>query len=429
MAGDQDERSETKAEPTVALGQPGREPPVSEAETQLPADAHSSDEAEPVSEPQSPGEARAAAETAEREPADAELHGVAAEPASTISAPEKTPRASLWPLAAAIVLGAALAVGGAFGLRFFDGSKTAALDLDARVAAVSARVDSFERKADAAAAAERSALAGVESRIGAVESAASKTAAATNSALRDVQDTFAARLAGLVRTPGGAPDEFTDLGPLQTRIDAVEKKLGSIEAALAAPKADVRAQQDRENAASQIEQGVRVQSVAIVAESLLHRLDRGVPFPAEFATLEALGVGPAELTPLRPFAATGVTSPRKLAEQFSGVASQVAAIETAEEDANLLNRLTREASHLVRIRRVGDVDANDVDAPALVARIENALARLDVEEAFNIWTELPAAAKAKSDSWGQAAKARLDALNAARALEADAVAALGKPKS
>jgi hypothetical protein len=35
----------------------------------------------------------------------------------------------------------------------------------------------------------------------------------------------------------------------------------------------------------------------------------------------------------------------------------------------------------------------------------------------------------KSESWGEAVKARLDAFNAARSIEADAVAVLGKPKS
>ncbi len=413
MAGDQDERSETKAEPSAASGPLGQEASSIESEPQAPVESHLSPEAPP-----SAGEAEAGVSAPE-------LASVA--PAEQSA--EKPRGGKVPPLAAAIVAGAILAVGGAFGLRFFDGSRTTAADLDARVAGLSARLDSLEKKADAAAIAERSALAGVESHIGVVESAASKAATATSSALRDLQGRFEARIAGLVHAPGGASDELIDLGPLQTHIDAVEKKLGSVEAALAAPKDDIRAQQDRENAASQIEQGARAQAVAIVAESLLQRVDRGAPYQGDFAALEALGVGQAELAPLRPFAATGVTSPRQLAEQFSSLASNVAIIEEAAEDASLLNRLAREASHLVRIRRVGDVDPKDDDAPALVARIENALARLDVEEAFSVWTQLPAAAKAKSASWGEAVKARIDAVNAARSLEADAVAALGKPKS
>jgi len=406
MAGDQHERSEANGEPSVA---PHEETPITEAETQLSADAHSSAEAHSSTETQSDAATQSAAEAE--------------------SAPKKSPRPSLWPLAAAIVVGAILAVGGAFGLRYFDGSKTAALDLDARFAALSARVDAIGQKADAAAAAWRSPLAGLESRVGAGESAASKSAAATSSALRGLKEALEARIAAIVRSPDGAPNELADLGPLQTRIDSVEQKLGSLDAALAAPKADVRAQQDRENVASQIEQSSHVQAVAIVAESLAQRVERGAPFPAEFAALETLGVGQTELAPLRAFAATGVPTPRKLADQFSALASQVAIIEEAAEDANLLNRLTREASHLVRVRRVGDVDPNDADAPALVARIENALARLDIDEALGIWTQLPDAAKAKSASWGESAKARLDAVNAARSLEANAVATLGKPKS
>ncbi len=237
------------------------------------------------------------------------------------------------------------------------------------------------------------------------------------------------RLSALVQKPGGATDEFVDLGPFNAKIDALEKKLAAVETQLAAPKADVRAEQDRENAATEFDRTAHAQALAIIAESLVQRLDHSDPFQAELAALENLGVGQAGLAPLRPFAAAGVTSPRQLAEQFAAIASQVAVIEESVEDKNLLDRLTREASHLVRIRPVGDVDPRDEDAPALVARIENALERRDVEEAFSVWTKLPAAAKAKSQSWGEAAKARLDALSAARSLEADAVAVLGKSKS
>ena len=67
--------------------------------------------------------------------------------------------------------------------------------------------------------------------------------------------------------------------------------------------------------------------------------------------------------------------------------------------------------------------------PGRVAAIEGALAQLDVAKAYAAWQQLPEAAKAKSASWGAAAKARLDALAAASAIEADAVTALGKLKS
>ena len=81
----------------------------------------------------------------------------------------------------------------------------------------------------------------------------------------------------------------------------------------------------------------------------------------------------------------------------------------------------------MRIRRAGD--PHDADLPGRIAAIEAALARLDVAKAYAVWLQLPDAAKAKSANWGAAAKARLDALSAASAIESDAIAALGKTKS
>ncbi|WP_036258200.1 COG4223 family protein [Methylocapsa aurea] len=347
---------------------------------------------------------------------------------SARSTPEQTGSRSSLPLfAAAIVTSAVLAVGGAFGLRYFDGSGSATAAFDERMAAANARADAIGSKTDSSIAALRAAVTTLERRVGVAESAAGKAASDVNSALSEMQKTLAARLASLARAAGGATAELVDLGPLQTRIEAIELKLGSLETALAAPKADVRAQQDRESASA--EPNSQVQAIAIVAESLLRKLDRGAPFSTELAALENLGVGPAELAPLRPVAGAGVVSPRKLADEFSALASPILASEPASEDAGIIDRLTRNAANLVRVRRVGEAGANDPDLPGLVARIENALKRLDIEEAFTIWTELPSAAKAKSDSWGEAAKARLGALSAARSIEADAVAALGKPKS
>lgn len=412
--GEHDERSEIKAQSIHASDAPEQKIPASEAASEM------SSEGDLASNAQAPSESQSAAEAAPAQAASSHLRLAA----------DKKSRASLWPIAAGIVVGAGLAVGGAFALRAFDGSKTASLELYERISALSARLDSVEKKLDATAAAERSALTGVEGRIGAVEGQARKTAADASSALRDLQESFTTRLAGLVKTPGGGSEEFTDLGPLQARIDALDKKIASVDEEVAAAKTESHAQQEPQDVAALIEQGSHAQAVAIVAESLVRKLEWGVPFPSEFAALEKLGVGRNELATLQPFAEKGVDSPRKLAEQFSSVASAIAMVdEKAEEDAGLLDRLTREASHLVRIRRVGDVDANEADASAQVARIESALARLDVEEAFSIWSALPSEAKAKSESWGKTVKARIDALNAARSLEADAMAALGKPKS
>ena len=292
---------------------------------------------------------------------------------------------------------------------------------------MAARADAIEQKSDASAAAWRSAMAALEERVGAAQSAASKAATASASALSEMQKAIAARPVIMVE-PDGQHIELPDLAPLETRIATIEQKLGSLEAALNAPKADIRPQQDRENAAA--EQSSRVQAIAIVAASVVQKLERGLPFADEMTALENLGVGRAELVSLGSFAKTGVASARMLSDQFAGLASPILASEEAneaKEGERFVDKLARNAAGLVHIQRDDDVNAKDLHG--LVTRIKTALAHDDVEDAFSLWNELPGAAKTKSESWGKAAKARLDALNAARSIEADAVAVLGKPKS
>ena len=62
-------------------------------------------------------------------------------------------------------------------------------------------------------------------------------------------------------------------------------------------------------------------------------------------------------------------------------------------------------------------------------RIKASLAHDDVPGAVATWDALPADAKAKSASWGALAKTSADAMSAARALQRDAIIALGAKKS
>src|SRR3984893_14612637 len=177
-------------------------------------------------------------------------------------------------------------------------------------------------------------------------------------------------------------------------------------------------------------EGSHAQAIAVVAESLLRKLDDGGQFSGELAALENLGVPPASLAPLRAASESTVASERQLTARFAALIPGILASESAKQasaEEGFLDRLTRNAKGLLRIRRVGDAEAAGVQG--FVARIENALADHDLEAALKAWKELPGAATTQSESWGEAAKARLDALNAARSIEAGAVAVLGNPKS
>ncbi|MGH6842107.1 MAG: COG4223 family protein [Methylocella sp.] len=342
---------------------------------------------------------------------------------------------SLFPaLAATAVAGAVLGIGGAYGLLYFGGSnfdfggsKFGGFASGERFAPLDARIAAIEGREDAASAASRAALAAMESRITDAENAANKAAQSANSAQADAQKALAGAEPA-AQEPGPAPaPAVADLGPLEARIESLEQKLAPLEAALAAPKAELRAQPDRADAAAG--ERSRAEAIAVVAASLLRKLESGGQFSGELAALENLRVPEASLAPLRAASESPVWSERQLTAQFASLVPGIIASETAKQasaDESFLDRVTRNAKGLLRVHRVGDAGAAGVEG--FVARIENALADHDLEAALKAWNELPAAAK-KSENWGEAAKARLDALNAARSIEAEAVAVLGKAKT
>jgi len=368
------------------------------------------------------------------------------------------PRSLFLALAATAIAGGILGFGGTFALRYFEGSQNRG-GSDDRVAGLNARIDALEGKDVAAATAARTALAALESRVAATEhaasedkgdtsspvsstalaaletrvaaaeSAANKAADLANAAETNVQTQRAGQPAAQEPASGSNSAEVADLGPLNARIGAIEQKITSLESALAAPKAELRAhQQDRENQAAK--QGDRSQAIAIVAESLLRKLDRDEPISGELAALENLGVPENTLASLRVVSVSPVSSERQLTEQFASLAPAIIANDPAKQaspDERFLDRVTRHAKDLVHIRRVGEGEAEDTEG--LVERIEKALADHDLETAYKAWIDLPSPATKLSESWGNAAKARLDALTAARSVEADAVAAVGKSKS
>jgi hypothetical protein len=459
MADDEAEHSKVTAEPDFTPGSP-HEMPVSGTENQSHGEPEATEaKSQPILE-------TTAAQPVEAEPSGTDLPGAeahgegqtpevvqvpvdAGEP-ETAGAPELAslppegafanvpepaseqtkPRSRLFPaFAATAIAGGILGFGGTFALRHFEGSQNSSVASDERIAALTARIDAIEGKDDAASTDSRTALAALETRVAAAKSAANKAADSANLAEADLQKDIASRPAAQEPVAGSTPPEAPDFGPLTARIGATEQKLASLESALAAPKAELRArQQDRENAAAG--PGDRAQAIAIVAESLLLKLDSDGQFSGELTALENLGVPADSLAPLRAVSASPVLSERQLTAQFAALAPAVIASDPANQasaDEGFLDRVTRHAKGLVHVRRVGE--AEDTDIEGLVARIEKALADHDLEAAYKAWKELPSPATKVSEGWGEAAKTRLDAINAARSIEADAVAVLGKPKS
>jgi hypothetical protein len=81
----------------------------------------------------------------------------------------------------------------------------------------------------------------------------------------------------------------------------------------------------------------------------------------------------------------------------------------------------------VRIHKIGDLSGEDLSAQ--VARVKDALAHEDVDRALQEWAAFPETAKMASANWAEAAKTRVVALTAAKAIATDAMDNLVKVKS
>ncbi len=396
-----------------------------------------------------------------------ETGSVASGEAATPAVKDAPARSSKLPLLVAILGGAVLAVGGAAAIHWYnDGDaaiealagqtktleerlaaldkRTASLADPAAIAALDTRLKAIEQRpapaaAPAAAAAPAPAanvLAALEQRIAAAETAARNAqtgAEAARTAAAAAQQAAARPSApnnGAAPSPSAAPAAPppaappVDLGPVQDRISKVETRLAAIEAGLATPKVEARATETR------VEPTLSTAGVAalgVVAQSLVRSLDRGAPFSAELAALKSLGVEQASLAPLEAVSAKGVQTPAALVAAFAPLAGPIAADNDGRNDNGVLDRLSRSASSLVRIRPVGEAAG---DTPAdIVARIEGALRRGDLPAALAAWNSLPEGAKKASAAWAGLLDARVKADRAALAIQADAIARLAQTKN
>ncbi len=169
----------------------------------------------------------------------------------------------------------------------------------------------------------------------------------------------------------------------------------------------------------------RAGRLAAAAAALKSAVERGDPFPAEFAAAKALAPDPNTLSPLEPFATSGLPSASALARELSAlVPALLKAAGSAPRDSSFLEKLQSNAEKLVRIRPIEEVPGND--PASVISRIEAKAAQSDLSGALTEMAKLPPAARAPAQAWIAKAEARLQALGASRRLSADALAALGK---
>jgi hypothetical protein len=293
-------------------------------------------------------------------------------------------------------------------------------------AEVTARLDKIER----AIQAQQQPDTAAGNRIGAVE-AQTKTlsasiaalggrldeiASASQSAVKQADAAHAAAEAAASQATNQAMGRNTaergDIAPLTNRVATLENAVKTLNAAAteSAPETDDRPAR-----------------LSVAAEALRATVERGAPYQAELATVQALGVDRTATAPLAAFASQGVPSASALARELTELtpALENAVEPAAATDATFIDRLKANAQKLVRITPAGAPPGND---PAdVIARIKFHGADGDIDAALADIKQLPAPAKALAADWIKKAQSREAAIAASRQIATDALAALSKP--
>jgi hypothetical protein len=163
---------------------------------------------------------------------------------------------------------------------------------------------------------------------------------------------------------------------------------------------------------------------ALVAAGLRSALERGEPFTEELTAAKTVGIDPALLGQLGPFASTGVPNVQDLFRELGGLIPEMLKVSApAAQEGSYLDRLQAHAERLVRIRPVGD-QAGD-DPATVIGRIERDMARRDLTAVLAELDKLPAPAQAIAETWRKKALARQTAGAASAKLVAASFAKLG----
>jgi len=224
----------------------------------------------------------------------------------------------------------------------------------------------------------------------------------------------AADVADAAKTSAQGGIARSDLDALTSRIAALESTVKSLSDSVS-----------HQTAGGGADDGAA--RLIAVAEALRTAVERGTPFQAELAAVKSLGADQTTLTPLEPFAASGVPSAAALARELATLAPALTeAVEPKQTQSTFLDRIEVNAQRLVRST---PLDAPAGDDPGSVAmRISFNASHGDIDAALTDIAKLPDAAKSIAASWVQKAQARNAAIAASLKLTADALAALSKPQ-
>jgi hypothetical protein len=235
---------------------------------------------------------------------------------------------------------------------------------------------------------------------------------------RQRADDTAAALAELARRAPPGPADGAARARLEGDIQTLTSRLATVEGGQKANEAEVAKHVGRQG-------HDRPGRMAVAVAVLNVALERGEPFAAELAAVKSLAADPKLVTPLEPFAASGVPTAAALARELTALMPALhAAAAPPPRDGSFLDKLQSNAQKLVRIRPLDE--APGIDPAAILARIGARAARGDVAGALADLAELPPAGRAPAGAWIEKAKARSAAVESSRQLAADALAGLSK---
>jgi hypothetical protein len=234
-----------------------------------------------------------------------------------------------------------------------------------------------------------------------------------DSAVRDTRSKVEANAAAVSQLQNAARSSAAD----HTQIETLTRRMGALEQGARAAAEEVA----KRAAAGANDRAVRI---AVAAEALRDAVARGEPFAAELAAVKSLGGGGAALSPLEPYASSGLPSNAALGRELAQLVPQMRDLAGAAQtrEGSFLERLQANAERLVRIRPLEEKPGDD--AHAILSRIEIKAGNGDVSGALAEVAKLPPAVRAPAQAWIGKAEARAHAADATRKLAADAFDAL-----
>ncbi len=243
-----------------------------------------------------------------------------------------------------------------------------------------------------------------------------EVAAASQSAFAQVK-TAAAAATDAMKNADRTGVEQSDVDALSDRMAALDNRIAALESMMKSLSTDAQRIPSADDRAARL---------TVAAEALRAAVDRGAPYQAELAVVQALGADQTATAPLEPFAADGLSNAATLAHEFALLTpSLLQASGAAPRETSFLGNLEAHAQKLVRITPI-EAPAGD-DPSSVIARINIDAARGEIAAALAGIARLPESARALAASWVKKAEAREAAIAASRRIAADALAAIGRP--